>query len=114
MSGRAGPASRRAGRRPGSSFGDLARGSGPAGLYVAGRDGHAPGAGQPSSTRYLTRQERVAPRWPGGPAERVSDVGRLQVLAEHGLAKRGPGGWRRGPVALADLTFITGAGSVDR
>jgi hypothetical protein len=27
----------------------------------------------------------------------------LRVLAEHGLAGRGPGGWRRGPVALADV-----------
>ena len=27
----------------------------------------------------------------------------LRVLAEHGLAERGPGGWRRGAVALADV-----------
>ena len=27
----------------------------------------------------------------------------LRVLAEHGLAERGPDGWRRGGVALADV-----------
>ena len=33
----------------------------------------------------------------------------LRTLAEHGLAQRGPGGWRRGPVALADVAESTGA-----
>ncbi len=33
----------------------------------------------------------------------------LRVLAEHGLAERGPGGWRRGDVALADVAESTGA-----
>ena len=33
----------------------------------------------------------------------------LRVLAEHGLAERGPGGWRRGAVALADVAESTGA-----
>ena len=38
----------------------------------------------------------------------------LQVLAEHGLAERGPGGWRRGPVALADVAESTGAADIQR
>ena len=38
----------------------------------------------------------------------------LRVLAEHGLAVRGPGGWRRGPVALADLAESTGAADLQR
>ena len=38
----------------------------------------------------------------------------LQVLAEHGLAERGPGGWRRGPVALADVAESTGAADLQR
>ena len=33
----------------------------------------------------------------------------LRVLAEHGLAERGPGGWRCGAVALADVAEATGA-----
>jgi hypothetical protein len=33
----------------------------------------------------------------------------LRVLAEHGLAERGPGGWHRGAVALADVAESTGA-----
>ena len=33
----------------------------------------------------------------------------LRVLAQHGLAERGPGGWRRGPVALADVAESVGA-----
>ena len=33
----------------------------------------------------------------------------LRVLAEHGLAERGPGGWWRGAVALADAAESTGA-----
>ena len=36
----------------------------------------------------------------------------LRVLAEHGLAARGPGGWRRGPVALADAAESTGAAAL--
>jgi hypothetical protein len=38
----------------------------------------------------------------------------LQLLAEHGLAERGPGGWRRGPVALADVAESTGAADLQR
>ena len=36
----------------------------------------------------------------------------LRVLAEHGLAEHGPGGWRRGPVALADVAESTGASAL--
>jgi hypothetical protein len=38
----------------------------------------------------------------------------LRVLAEHGLAERGPGGWRRGSVALADVAESTGAADFHR
>jgi len=38
----------------------------------------------------------------------------LRVLAEHGLAERGPGGWRRGPVALADVAESTGTADLQR
>ena len=38
----------------------------------------------------------------------------LRVLAEHGLADRGPGGWRRGAVALADVAESTGAADLQR
>ena len=38
----------------------------------------------------------------------------LRVLAEHGLAERGPGGWRRGPAALADVAESTGAAGLQR
>ena len=38
----------------------------------------------------------------------------LRTLAEHGLAERGPGGWRRGPVALADVAESTGAADLQR
>jgi hypothetical protein len=38
----------------------------------------------------------------------------LQLLAEHGLAERGPGGWRRGGVALADVAESTGAADLQR
>jgi len=38
----------------------------------------------------------------------------LRVLAEHGLAERGPGGWCRGPVALADVAEWTGAADLHR
>ena len=38
----------------------------------------------------------------------------LRVLAEHGLAERGPRGWRRGPVALADVAELTGAADLQR
>ena len=38
----------------------------------------------------------------------------LRVLAEHGLAERGPGGWRRGPAALADVAESTGAADLHR
>jgi hypothetical protein len=33
----------------------------------------------------------------------------LRVVAEHGLAERGPCGWRRGPVALDDVAESAGA-----
>lgn len=38
----------------------------------------------------------------------------LRVLAEHGLAERGPGGWYRGVVALADVAESTGAADLQR
>jgi hypothetical protein len=38
----------------------------------------------------------------------------LRVLAEHGLAEHGPGGWRRGCVALADVAESTGAADLQR
>jgi hypothetical protein len=38
----------------------------------------------------------------------------LQLLAGHGLAERGPGGWRRGPVALADVAESIGAADLHR
>ena len=38
----------------------------------------------------------------------------LRVLAEHGLAERGPGGWRRGAVALDDVAESTGAAGLQR
>jgi hypothetical protein len=38
----------------------------------------------------------------------------LRVLAEHGLAERGPSGWRRGAVALADAAESTGAADLQR
>jgi DNA-binding transcriptional ArsR family regulator len=38
----------------------------------------------------------------------------LRVLAEHGLAERGPGGWRRGAVGLADVAESTGAADLQR
>ena len=38
----------------------------------------------------------------------------LRVLAEHGLAERGPGGWRRGHADLADVAESTGAAALQR
>ena len=38
----------------------------------------------------------------------------LRVLAEHGLAEHGPGGWRRGPAALDDVAEATGAADLQR
>jgi len=38
----------------------------------------------------------------------------LRVLAEHGLAERGPGGWRRGPADLDDVAESTGAVGLQR
>ena len=38
----------------------------------------------------------------------------LRVLAEHGLAEQGPGGWRRGPADLADVAESTGAADLQR
>jgi hypothetical protein len=38
----------------------------------------------------------------------------LYLLAEHGLAARGPGGWCRGPVALADVAESSGAADLQR
>ena len=38
----------------------------------------------------------------------------LRVLAEHGLAEHGPGGWRRGAVALADVAVSTGAADLQQ
>ena len=38
----------------------------------------------------------------------------LRILAEHGLAERGLGGWRRGPVSLDDVAESTGAADLQR
>ena len=38
----------------------------------------------------------------------------LHVLAEHGLAERGAGGWRRGPARLDDVADATGATEIYR
>jgi len=38
----------------------------------------------------------------------------LRVLAGHGLAERGPGGWRRGPVGLDDVAESVGAADLHR
>jgi hypothetical protein len=38
----------------------------------------------------------------------------LRVLAEHGLAERGPGGWRRGSAGLDDVAESTGAAALQR
>ncbi len=38
----------------------------------------------------------------------------LRVLAEHGLAERGPGGWRRGDADLDDVAESTGAADLQR
>ena len=38
----------------------------------------------------------------------------LRVLAEHGLADHGPGGWRRGAAALDDVAESTGAAALQR
>jgi hypothetical protein len=49
---------------------------------------------------------------PGSPPSAVSAA--LRVLAEHGVAERIPGGWRRGAVALADASESTGAADLQR
>jgi hypothetical protein len=38
----------------------------------------------------------------------------LRVLAEHGLAERGPGGWRRGDASLDAVATSTGAADLHR
>jgi len=38
----------------------------------------------------------------------------LRTLAEHGLAERGRGGWRRGPASLDDVATSTGAADLHR
>ena len=38
----------------------------------------------------------------------------LRVLAEHGLAERGRGGWRRGAADLDDIAESTGAADLHR
>jgi hypothetical protein len=38
----------------------------------------------------------------------------LRVLAQHGLAERGRGGWRRGDAVLADVAESTGAADAQR
>jgi hypothetical protein len=42
------------------------------------------------------------------PARLSATADALRVLAEHGLAERGPGGWRRGPASLDDVADATG------
>ena len=41
-------------------------------------------------------------------------LGALRVLAEHGLAERGRGGWRRGDAVLDDVAESTGAAAIHR
>jgi hypothetical protein len=56
-----------------------------------------------------------APRWPG--AARLSPSATsaaLRVLAEHGLAERGRGGWRRGGADLDEVATSTGAADLHR
>ena len=81
-----------------------------------------PGRGDPPGVPGPRRhgRARVSGARPGAEA-RGAEVARaarlsasatsaaLRVLAEHGLAERGPGGWRRGAVALADVAESTGA-----
>ncbi|MGH3197934.1 MAG: hypothetical protein ACRDNT_18915 [Streptosporangiaceae bacterium] len=38
----------------------------------------------------------------------------LRVLAEHGLAERGRGGWKRGDAGLDDVAEATGAADLQR
>jgi DNA-binding transcriptional ArsR family regulator len=38
----------------------------------------------------------------------------LRILAEHGLAERGRGGWRRGPASLDEVATSTGAADLHR
>ena len=38
----------------------------------------------------------------------------LRTLAEHGLAERGRGGWRRGDAGLDDVAAATGAAEIHR
>jgi hypothetical protein len=38
----------------------------------------------------------------------------LRALAEHGLAERGPGGWKRGPAALGNVAESTGAADLQQ
>ena len=67
-------------------------------VYEVARPGAARGA-------EVARAARLA-------ASAVSAA--LRVLAEHGLAEHGPGGWRRGAVALADVAESTGAADLQR
>jgi hypothetical protein len=58
--------------------------------------------------------ERVR-RWGGRViAIRLATSAALRVLAEHGLAERGRGGWRRGGAVLDDVAESTGAADLQR
>jgi DNA-binding transcriptional ArsR family regulator len=59
----------------------------------------------PASGAEVARAARLSP-------SAVSAA--LRVLAEHGLAERGPGGWRRGPANLDDVAESTGAADLHR
>jgi hypothetical protein len=89
---------RRAGRIEAAHPAFLALGGTSALVYQALDQDEASGAGVSRAARLSTSATSAA----------------LRVLAEHGLAERGPGGWRRGPAALADVAESTGAAAAHR
>jgi hypothetical protein len=89
---------RRAGRIDGIHPAFLVLG-GPAGLVHQVLDGTAARGAE------VARAARLSPSG-------VSSA--LRTLAEHGLAERGPGGWRRGPASLDDVATSTGAADLHR
>jgi hypothetical protein len=89
---------RRAGRIEAAHPAFLALGGPSALVYAALEQAEARGAEVARAARLSASATAVA----------------LQLLAEHGLAERGPGGWRRGPVALADVAESTGAADLQR
>ena len=57
---------------------------------------------------------RIPDRYPTASAGGGAGPGGSRQRTEHGLADRGPGGWRRGPAALADVAESTGAAALHR